>query len=70
MDAVTGAVQGGKGMTHQELLNESDMLEGNINRMMVTDDIKELREMYDWACKRLAKIYTVRFEELDNGEKE
>lgn len=57
-------------MTHQELLKEGDMLEGNIHCMTVTDDVKELREMYDLACKRLSKIYSARFEELDNGEKE
>lgn len=49
---------------------DCDMLEGNINRMMVTHDKKELREMYDWACKRLSRIYSERYEILDRGEQE
>lgn len=52
-------------MTRQELMIECDMLEGNINRMMVTKDKKELREMYDRACKRLLKIHHERYIELD-----
>lgn len=51
-------------MTRQELMNECDMLKGNINRMMVTDDVKELRSMYDWACKRLSRIQNERYQKL------
>ena len=57
-------------MTHQELMIECDMLEGNINRMMVTNDKKELREMYDFACKRLSKIQRERYIALDEKESE
>jgi len=41
----------------QRLLNECDMLEGNINRMMVTSSEKELKEMYIVALHRLNTIY-------------
>lgn len=44
-------------MTHKELMNEADMLQGNINRMMVTDDKNELINMYSFALRRLEKIY-------------
>ena len=37
----------------QTLHNERDMLEGNINRMIVTTDRKEMDKMYLWALKRL-----------------
>ena len=47
-------------MTHKELLNEADMLKGNINRMMVTDDKNELLKMYAFALERLGKIYVER----------
>lgn len=47
-------------MTHKELMNEADMLEGNINRMMVTDDKTELLRMYAFALERLGKIYRER----------
>ena len=47
-------------MTHKELLNEADMLQGNINRMMVTNDKDELLKMYTFALERLSKIYRER----------
>lgn len=43
-------------MTRQQLSIECDMLQGNVNRMMVTNDRKELREMYYYASVRLATI--------------
>ena len=50
----------GDGMTHEELMDEADMLKGNINRMMVTDDKNELINMYSFALRRLEKIYRER----------
>lgn len=47
-------------MTHEELMDEADMLKGNINRMMVTDDKNELMNMYSFALRRLEKIYKER----------
>jgi hypothetical protein len=47
-------------MTHKELLNEADMLQGNINRIMVTNDKNELINMYIFALERLGKIYRER----------
>lgn len=47
-------------MTHEELMDEADMLKGNINRMMVTDDKNELINMYSFALRRLEKIYRER----------
>ena len=47
-------------MTRQELMNEADMLQGNINRMMVTDDRMELANMYHIALERIARIYRER----------
>ena len=55
-------------MTKQELMNEADMLQGNINRMMVTDDHKELLSMYMWAERRLKTIHKERVKELDNAK--
>ena len=52
-------------MTRQELMIEADMLQGNINRMMVTKDFKELSSMYQWAERRLQTIYRERVKELD-----
>lgn len=46
-------------LTEQErrcVENEFDMLKGNINRMCVTDDIKELYKQSDFARHRILKI--------------
>ena len=53
-------------MTRQELMIEADMLQGNINRMMVTKDSKELMSMYEWAERRLQTIHKERVKELEN----
>lgn len=62
--------QEGNGMTRKELMNEADMLEGNINRMMVTDDKNELMNMYSFALRRLEKIYKERVYVLCEVESE
>ena len=52
-------------MNQQELMNEADMLQGNINRMMVTHDTEELLNMYMWAERRLHTIYKERLKEME-----
>ena len=42
---------------HKDLMIECDMLQGNINRMMVTNDHEELLTMFAYAHKRLGEIY-------------
>ena len=44
-------------MTRQELMNECDMLQGNINRMMVSNDEEELLRMFAFAHKHLGNIF-------------
>ena len=44
-------------MTQQELMNECDMLRGNINRMMVTNDHEELLTQFAYAHKRLGNLF-------------
>lgn len=51
-------------MTREELMTEADMLQGNINRMMVTKDLKELISMHEWAERRLQVIHKERVKEL------
>ena len=52
-------------MTNQSLMIESGLLEGNINRMMVTKDVEELCYMYQWAVRRTTTIFVERFKELE-----
>lgn len=55
-------------MTNQELRNERDMLNGNLNRMMITDDFAELRSMYAFARDRLENIYNARMARFEEEE--
>ena len=51
-------------MTQQEynkLSNEYDSLNGNINRMFVTDDYGEFEAMYSFAKSRLETLYAELF---------
>lgn len=43
-------------MNRQELMNECDLLQGNINRMMVTNNQEELFQMFGYASMRLSNI--------------
>lgn len=49
---------------------EADMLQGNINRMLVTKDPKELQKMYEIAEYRLQKIHCARVIELNKAEED
>ena len=44
--------------------SQIDMLQGNINRMCVTDSRDELRSMYAWANIRLNEIFRLNEERL------
>ena len=54
------------GCMDSNLSNEIDMLNGNINRMCVTNQLKELTEMYEWAERRLQKIHKICLENIDD----
>ena len=41
----------------KDIMIERDMLEGNINRMMVTHDHEELLTMFAYAHKRLGDLF-------------
>lgn len=49
---------------------EKDMLEGNINRMCVTDDMNELLSMKNFAIRRIEHIFQVNYERLTESEDE
>ena len=57
-------------MTRKELTDEAEMLKGNINRMMVTNNSTELLRMYTFALERLGKIYRERSYVLCEIERE
>ncbi len=55
-------------MTRKEIFNESDLLQGGINRMFVTDDPEELEQMHEASKKGIEKIYQYNYERLHSGE--
>lgn len=50
-------LQEGVDKDRKDLMIECDMLQGNINRMMVTHDHEELLTMFAYAHKRLGDIF-------------
>lgn len=52
-----------------ELINEAEMLKGNIARMVVTKDIDELKRMHEFAELRLQRIRKAREAELRSQNK-
>ena len=50
-------LQGDIEKDRKDLMIECNMLQGNINRMMVTNDHEELLTMFAYAHKRLGEIY-------------
>lgn len=44
-------------MNNKELIFESDLLKGNVNRMMVTNDDEELRKCFISAMCQLVHLY-------------
>ena len=56
---------------YNELNNEINMLDGNINRMCLVDNMKELDYMYQFALLRIKKIYEYNLNRvLDKVDKE
>lgn len=53
---------------NKELRNEIDMLQGNINRMCVTDDKEELASMLEYANRRLRRIFSINYKKLVDRE--
>ena len=47
-----------------EIFDLTKMLEGNINRMCVTNDEEELLSMYNWALDRISMLFEIRSKEI------
>jgi len=54
-------------MNANEFRNEVDYLQGNINRLCVTDDEQELIKTRDWAKRRIDKIFDYRQEQIQKA---
>lgn len=54
-------------MDEMEAREESRMLRGNINRMFLTDNAAELVKMYEFAQKRLERIYDYHVKRINNA---
>lgn len=51
-----------------KIINLGDTIEGEINRICVTNDIEELNSMYSYAKRNLEKLVNTRYMELRNKE--
>ena len=51
-------------MEQSKIKHEADMLEGNIARMVLTQDIKELESHYKYGKERLERIYKGKLQQL------
>lgn len=58
-----------KPLTQTEKRYQIDMLQGNINRLAVSQDILEIAQMYDFAVNRLTLIAQSRAIELRDKTK-
>jgi hypothetical protein len=54
--------------TYDEIREEAEMLRGNINRMRITTNEKELAEMRDWAKRRIDRIFSCRQDQIWKGK--
>ncbi len=50
----------------KKIMIECDMLEGNINRMMITNNETELEQMYVVAINRINKLYDYNLNRIKN----
>ncbi len=55
-------------MTRKEILNESDLLQGGINRMFLIDDPEELERLHKSSKRSLEKIYKYHYARLHPDE--
>lgn len=51
-----------------EMITTADLMQGAINRICVTKDMKELRQMISSVQTGLEKIATMRYSELEDGD--
>lgn len=62
-----------KKLSYEDLLrvrNQKDMIEGNINRMCVTDDLAELDTMAHHAKERIKLIRELNYKRLTEADDE
>lgn len=55
-----------KSLTTQEKKNELDMLEGNIARIAVSDNVEEVAAQLGFAIDRLSLLTYSRIKEIEN----
>lgn len=54
-------------MNETVVSEEYEMLQGNINRMFLTDNAAELVKMYEFAQKRLERIRDYHVKRINNA---
>lgn len=54
--------------SRQTIINLGYTIEGEINRICVTDNLEELNNMYSYAKRNLERLINIRYMELRNKE--
>jgi hypothetical protein len=52
---------------YQTIRIEADMLQGNVNRMIITNEVTELNSMKEWAIHYVNSIYEKKLNQLSKG---
>lgn len=53
-------------MNKKNIVSENDMLQGNISRLNISDDVEELERMRYWAHKRIDLIADSRIQQIQS----
>lgn len=54
----------------QDARNEASLIDGNISRMFLTDNMKELGNSYYWAVSRICELYLFHRNRIEFSDKE
>lgn len=55
-------------MTKDELINEVNILKNNIDKIMTSDDLLEIADMYDLATRKLSIVFWSNMERIRKRE--
>ena len=55
-------------MNQRTVISELDMLQGNIARLLMSNDLDELERMRDWAHRRIDTIADVRVRQIRSAD--
>lgn len=55
-------------MQNKEVLNLANTIQGEINRICVSDDVEEINSMANWARQNIQKLFKLRYKDVTDRE--